>query len=89
MKLRDLLFTGMDVINESHKLLDQYNLTNGMTESEFKAYMMGVDNALNTAAALFESDEHLVFHVKGYDVIEEFDLDELIEIAAEKEEDNI
>ena len=85
MKLRDLLFTGMDVVNETHKLLGQNNLTNGMTESELAAYTMGVNNALSAVEALFESDKHLVFHIKGYDVIEEFDLDELIEIAEEKE----
>ena len=85
MKLRDLLFTGMDVVNEAHKLLGQNNLTNGMTESEFVVYTMGVNNALSAVEALFETDEHLVFHVKGYNVVEEFDLDELIEIAEEKE----
>ena len=89
MKLRDLLFTGMDVVNESQKLLIQNNLTEGMTEDELAAYTMGVNNALSAVEALFESDEHLVFHVKGYNVIEEFDIDELIEIVEEKEECNV
>ena len=84
MKLRDLLFTGMDVINQTHKLLDQHNLTDGMTENELTAYTMGVNNALSAVEALFESDEHLVFHIKGYKVIEEFDLDDLIEVAEDK-----
>lgn len=88
MKLRDLLFTGMDVASVARKLLDQNNLTIGMSESEFVAYTMGVNNALGAVEALFESDEHLVFHIQGYDVIEELDLDELIEIAKKKEERN-
>ena len=88
MKLRDLLFTGMDVVNETHKLLEQNNLTDGMTDNELAAYTMGVNNALSAVEALFESDEHLAFHIKGYDVIEELDLDELIEIAKKKEERN-
>lgn len=85
MKLRDLLFTGMDVPNETRKLLAKLTVTNGMTESELKAYEMGVENTLRAAQALLELDQ-LVFHVTGYDVIEEFDLDELIELAEEKQE---
>ena len=85
MKLRDLLFTGMDVTNEARKFLRNFELTNGMTESELKAYEMGIENALSAAKTLLESDEHIVFHIKGYEVIEEFDLDELIEIIEKKE----
>ena len=88
MKLRDLLFTGMDVVNETRKLLKMERIPNDMTENEIMAYQMGIDNALGIVDTLFESDEHLVVHVKGYNVLEEFDLDELIEIAEEKEECN-
>ena len=84
MKLRDLLFTGMDVINETRKLLSRFTVTEGMTESELKAYEMGVENTLRASRALLEIDQ-LVFHIPGYDVIEEFDLDDLIEVAEEKE----
>lgn len=86
MKLRDLLFTGMDVPNETRKLLTKFTVTNGMTDSELKAYEMGVENTLRATRALLEIDQ-LVFHVKGYEVIEEFDLDDLIEIAEEKQEE--
>lgn len=85
MKLRDLLFTGMDVTNETRKFLKNFKVTDGMTESELKAYEMGVENALSAAKTLLESDEHIVFHIEGYDVIEEFDLDELIGIVEDKE----
>lgn len=85
MKLRDLLFTGMDVINETRKLLAKYTITNGMTEGELKAYEMGVENALSAAKALLELDQP-VFHAAGYDVIEELDLDDLIEFAIDKQE---
>ena len=37
MKLRELLFTGMDVPNETRKLLAKFTVTEGMTESELKA----------------------------------------------------
>jgi hypothetical protein len=84
MKLRDLLFTGMDIPNETRKVLAKFTVTDGMTENELKAYEMGVENTLRATRALLEIDQ-LVFHVSGYDVIEEFDLDELIEIVEEKE----
>lgn len=85
MKLRDLLFTGMDVPNETRKLLATFTATKGMTESELKAYEMGVENTLRATRVLLEIDQ-LVFHVSGYDIMEELDLDELIEIAEEKQE---
>lgn len=85
MKLQDLLFTGMNVVNEIRKLLKKFEATSGMTESELKAYKIGVENALRAAEVLLESDDHIVFHIEGHNAIEEFDLDELIEICEEKE----
>ena len=83
MKLRELLFTGMDVPNETRKLLNKFDVTNGMTESELKAYEMGVENTLRATRALLEQLDQPVFHASGYDVIEEFDLDDLIEFTSE------
>ena len=80
-----MLFTGMNVINEARNLLEEFKATNGMTDSELAAYNMGVGNALNTVMALIEGDDHIVVHLKGHHYIEELDLDELIEIVAEKE----
>lgn len=84
MKLRDILLTGMDVPNETRKMLLEFTVTDGMTESELKAYEMGVENTLRAAQALLNLDQ-IVFHLEGHDCIEEFDLDELIEIIEEKE----
>lgn len=87
MKLRDLLFTGMDVPREARKILNGFTkITKGMTDSELKAYEMGVNNALGIVKTLLEEDEHIVFHLKGATVIEESDLDDLIELVEEKEE---
>ena len=85
MKLRDLLFTGMNVIDEARKLLASFTVTDGMTENELKAYEMGVENALRAAQTLLEQDPHIVFHLAENDFNEEFDLDDLIEIVEEKE----
>ena len=86
MKLRDILFTGMDVSREARKILNGFtNITKGMTDSELKAYQMGVNNALGIVKTLAEEDSHIVFHLKDNDTMEEFDLDDLIEIIEEKE----
>lgn len=87
MKLRDILFTGMDISKEVRHLLDavETSTVNGMSTSEYNAYKMGVENTLSTMKALLSQDDHIVFHVEGHDCMEEFDLDELIEIVEEKE----
>lgn len=83
MKLRDVLLTGMDVPNETRKIVSQFTVTDGMTESELKAYEMGVENTLRAARALLNLDQ-LVFHLEGHDCIEEFNLREIIKIIEEK-----
>ena len=86
MKLRDIFFTGMDVPRQAKQILNGFtNVTVGMDDGELRAYEIGVRNALNVVKMLLKDDEHIVFHIQGYDVIEEFDLDELIEIVEEKE----
>lgn len=84
MKLRDILLTGMDIPNETRKLLSEFDVTDGMTESELKAYEMGVENTIRAMQALLDIDQ-IVFHLEDNDCIEEFDLDDLIEIVEEKE----
>lgn len=84
MKLRDILLTGMDIPNETRKLLSRFTVTDGMTESELKAYKMGVENTIRAMQALINIDQ-IVFHLEGNDCIEEFDLDDLIEVIKKKE----
>ena len=84
MKLRELLFIGIDIPNETRKLLAEFDLTNGMTDSELKAYEMGVENTLRATRALLEHLDQPIFHASGYDVVEEFDLDDLIEFVSKK-----
>ena len=84
MKLRDVLLTGMDIPNETRKLLSRFTVTDGMTEGELKAYEMGVENTIRAMQAVINIDQ-IVFHLEGHDCMEEFDLDDLIEIVEEKE----
>lgn len=86
MKLRDILFTGMNIPKEVRLLLDagEVSTVNGMTASEYNAYKMGVENTLSAMKSLLNQDDHIVFHIEGHGCMKEFDLDELIEIVEEK-----
>lgn len=86
MRLQDMLFTGMDIPSEAQKLMDKLTFINGMTEDEERAYRFGVSEAFRAVRTILNlDDDHLVFHLEGHNCIEEFDLDELIEIVKEKE----
>ena len=85
MKLRDILFTGMDIPNEVQKLMDARTDIERMTVDEKRAYKFGVSETLRAVRTLLNLDKQLVFHIEGHDRIEEFDLDDLIEIIEDKE----
>ena len=86
MRLQDILLTGMDIPNEAQKLLSRYTDTTNMTDNEERAFQYGVDEALRAVRTILNiDDDHIVFHLEGHDCMEEFDLDELIEIIEEKE----
>jgi hypothetical protein len=86
MRLQDILFTGMDIPSEAQKLMDKLTSIKGMTEDEERAYRFGVSEAFRAVRTILNLDDgHIVFHLEGHDRIEEFDLDELIEIIEEKE----
>ena len=86
MKLRDVLFTGMDIPNEALKLLDKLTSIDRMTEDEKAAYHFGVSEALRAVQTILNLDgDHIVFHLEGHDCMEEFDIDDLIEIVEKKE----
>ena len=86
MKLRDILLTGMDIPSEAQKIMDRLTSIEGMTEDEERAYRFGVSEALRAVRTILNLDgDHIVFHLEGHSCMEEFDLDELIEIIEEKE----
>lgn len=85
MKLRDIHFTGMDIPSEAQKIFDQYMDTSRMTEDEEKAFRFGATEAFRAVRNILECDDHIVFHLEEHTYIEEFDLDDLIEIVEEKE----
>lgn len=85
MRLQNLLFTGMDIPKEAQDLMDKLTSIEGMTEDEERAYRFGVSEAFRAVRTILNLDDQLVFHLEGHDCIEEFDLDDLIEIVEEKE----
>ena len=86
MKLQDILFTGMDIPSEAQKIMDKLTSIEGMTEDEERAYRFGVSEAFRAVRTILNlDDDHVVFHLEGHGCMEEFDLDDLIEIVEEKE----
>ncbi len=88
MKLKELLFTSMDIVKETKGLLKRTVLSKNMTDEELKAYKIGVNNTLRAIKVILDSDEHVVVNVKNQGIPTEIDLDELIEICEEKEKIN-
>ena len=86
MRLQDILFTGMDIPNEAQKIMEKLTSIKGMTEDEERAYRFGVSEAFRAVRTILNLDgDHVVFHLEGHNCMEEFDLDDLIEIVEEKE----
>lgn len=67
------IFVAMDIPQEARKLVNSVTVTEGMTDSEYKAYQMGVYNALSAVEAILDSDEAIV-HVANIDIPTEIDI---------------
>ena len=86
MRLSEIFFTGMDIPNEAQKIFNQHLDTSRMTEDEEKAFRFGATEAFRAVRNILNiPDDHIVFHLEGHYCMEEFDLDDLIEIVEEKE----
>jgi hypothetical protein len=78
--MSELLFVGMDIVEETKSLVNFSTsiCTDGMTESELKAYKMGVANALSALAATLDSEDGtFVVNINGMEIQEEFDIADL------------
>lgn len=86
MKLKELIFTAMNIPNEVGKILSdtEEKCTNGMKDNELKAYRLGIQNALSCLNGLLNMDEQVVVHDSELDVIIEYDIDELLELCEER-----
>lgn len=85
MRLQNILFTGMDIPNEAQDLFNKLINTDNMTEDEERAFRFGASEAFRAVRTILNIDDQIVFHLEGHDCIEEFDIDDLIEIVEAKE----
>lgn len=78
--MNDLYFIGMDIVEET-KILVNFSTassTDGMTESELRAYNMGVANVMSALRATLDSAENeFVININGMEIQEEFDIVDL------------
>ena len=90
MKLKELIFTAMNIPDEVGKILSntEEKYTNGMKDNELKAYRLGIQNALSCLNGLLNMDEQVVVHNSELDIITECDIDEFIKLCEEKEKCN-
>lgn len=82
----ELYFTGMDIVTElddtMEKLLSQTEIMDDLDSTlRFEAYRYGVNATLNVLKQMLENEERLVVHVPGLEVPEEFDFDDVYNIA--------
>lgn len=77
--VNDLYFLGMDIPEETKTMVSitTVTCTDGMTESELKAYKMGIENTISVLKSILENDGIAVIHIDGIEVPTEFSIDEL------------
>lgn len=78
--MHELYFLGMDIVEETRNI-NKFNTilcTDGMTESELKAYELGIENTLSTLKSVLERDNNMIIvDIEGLDIPTELTVDEL------------
>jgi hypothetical protein len=80
--MNELYFLGMDIVEETRNIIkfSEIICTDGMTESELKAYQMGIENTLSALKVSLETEDNLVaINIEGLDAPTELTVDELQE----------
>ena len=77
----ELLFVGVPIEKEVLTILDKVTeqVCNGMTDSEKKAYEMGITNAILTMTSLLEADDKPKLYMPHLEISTEMMLDEVKE----------
>lgn len=81
MDYENLVFTGMDFVNEPKAMIEQMEskICATMTPDEFKAYEYGKNVVFNLINRIVNYDKDTIFvHVDGLEQQEEFVLEELL-----------
>ena len=80
--MNELYFLGMDIVEETRAIskFSEILCTDGMTESELKAYELGIENTLSALKASLATEGNLVvINIEGLDIPTELTIDELQE----------
>lgn len=77
--MNELYFLGMDVPEETKYMIDLATITctDSMTDSELKAYKMGVENTISALKSILENDGVPVININGLEAPTELSIDEL------------
>ncbi len=88
MKLTELFVMGGNIPEDVNSIVNSHDCTNGMTDSEHKAYKMGIENTLGVLKALLEQTPYVMVHTTNPDYCCELDIDEFVELCKEQERMN-
>lgn len=80
--MNELYFLGIDIIEETKTIMNltSDSCTEGMSESELKAYQLGITNVFSILESVLQSnDEMIIVNMEGLDVATELSIDDLEE----------
>ena len=80
--MEELYFLGIDIIEETKTIMNLTSdaCTDGMSESELKAYQLGVTNVFSILESVLQSeDEMIIINMNGLEVATELSIDDLEE----------
>ena len=80
--MNELYFLGMDIAEETKTLVDFTTITctNGMAESELRAYKLGIENTVSALKSVIGRENDMpVINIEGLDIPTELSIDELEE----------
>lgn len=90
----DIIFWGMNIPKEVSNLAEKTKDSNkpNMTDNEFKAYCLGIENTISIMKQLLDASEHrdsITFYNPNVETTAEFTADELVNLKYEAEEINV
>lgn len=79
--MNELIFIGTPIEKETRAILDEVTeqVCTGMTDSEKKAYEMGVENTLRAMETLLECDDEPKLYMPNLEISTEMTLEEVKE----------
>ena len=77
--MNELYFLCMDIVEETKSIADLSEVicTDDMTESEFAAYKLGVENTISALKATIRENNIPVVDISGMDIPTELSIDEV------------